>query len=199
MGIRQFIVVIIIIILAVSGCHSAAQHGGGTPEFPPPILPNLIIPYTVPTSARVLLVVREGKRKIIDTLVNEIQSPGKYTRIWRPDSSLLDKSCHYTLHIGDSTKTKELDMRQFVSNQYSPNPFSPTTVIDYEVPEAAKVILVIYNIAGQAVGTLVNETLMPGDYRYVWEPDATIKSGIYFYVLQIGDLARVTRKMILMK
>lgn len=83
--------------------------------------------------------------------------------------------------------------------QRFPNPFSPMTEIHYIVPRADQVTLVIYNVFGQVVDTLVNEYLAPGNYEKEWNPADTLPSGIYFYVLKIGDSPKITKKMVLMK
>ena len=84
-----------------------------------------------------------------------------------------------------------------------PNPFNPTTTIQYALPTAAEVELTVYNAVGQAVRTLVAEHQSAG--RYVVEWDATnysghsLSSGMYFYRLQAGGEFREAKKMLLLK
>ena len=84
-----------------------------------------------------------------------------------------------------------------------PNPFNPTTTIQYALPQAADVELTVYNVVGQPVRTLVAEHQSAG--RYVVEWDATndsghsLSSGMYFYRLQAGGEFFEVKKMLLLK
>ena len=84
-----------------------------------------------------------------------------------------------------------------------PNPFNPATTIKYSLPQAADVELMVYNILGQPVRTLVAEHQSAG--RYVVEWDATndtghsLSSGMYFYRLAAGGEFLETKKMLLLK
>jgi len=81
--------------------------------------------------------------------------------------------------------------------QNYPNPFNPSTRIKYSIPEEARVTLTVYNLLGQRVATLVNETQRAGSYIAVFE-GPSLATGIYFYRLEAGNFTQV-RKMILMK
>ena len=84
-----------------------------------------------------------------------------------------------------------------------PNPFNPTTTIQYALPQAADVELTVYNVVGQPVRTLVAEHQSAGRYAVEW--DATddsghsLSSGMYFYRLQAGGEFREVKKMLLLK
>lgn len=84
----------------------------------------------------------------------------------------------------------------------APNPFNPSTTIRYEVGETSPVSMVIYNIRGRRLKTLVNGEKPPGRYEIVWdgrndrgEPAA---SGVYLCRLQVGKYGSV-KKMVLVK
>jgi len=91
---------------------------------------------------------------------------------------------------------------EFMLHQNYPNPFNPTTKIAFDLPEASYVRIEIFNILGQHVTTLVNESKPAGSYEIHW--DATddnrqkVSSGIYLYIMQAGDYSR-SAKMTLMK
>jgi len=78
-----------------------------------------------------------------------------------------------------------------------PNPFNNSTVIKYAIPVEGLVTLTIYNILGEEVVQLVNETKQVGNYAVFFNA-AGLPSGIYFYRLHSGSLV-VTKKMVLMK
>ena len=83
-----------------------------------------------------------------------------------------------------------------------PNPFNPTTVIPYELPQAGQVKLVILNPLGQIVKTLINGWQTAGRHQVVWDGRSAsgqlLSSGIYFYCLKTGSFKQ-TRKMILIR
>jgi hypothetical protein len=83
-----------------------------------------------------------------------------------------------------------------------PNPFNPTTTINYSLKENAKVELIIYNIKGQKVKTLVNEILPAGEHSIIWDGrdsnDKRVGSGIYFYKMKTNNFEK-TKKMIMLK
>ncbi len=78
-----------------------------------------------------------------------------------------------------------------------PNPFNPTTSIEYSIPSESFVQLKVYNAIGKEVATLVNEEQAAGDYRVDFNA-VELPSGIYFYKLQNSNFTQ-TRKMILLK
>ena len=81
--------------------------------------------------------------------------------------------------------------------QNYPNPFNPRTIINYSIPEAGNVEMKVYDILGNEVATLVNETKAPGNYAIQFNA-SSIASGVYFYHIQAGQFSD-TKKLILMK
>ena len=83
-----------------------------------------------------------------------------------------------------------------------PNPFNPSTTIKYQLPAAGEVKLVIYNLLGQEVRTLVQESMDAGFHSVVWdgmdEAGKQVASGIYIYRLSATDFNQ-TRRMMLLK
>ena len=86
---------------------------------------------------------------------------------------------------------------KFQLKQNYPNPFNPATSIEYSVPYEDKIVLTIYNILGEEVVRLIDETQTAGNYAITWDA-ANIASGIYFYKLQSGEIS-LTKKMLLLK
>jgi hypothetical protein len=82
-------------------------------------------------------------------------------------------------------------------SQNYPNPFNPTTVIKYSLPKAQFVTLVVYDVLGQEVASLVNERQAAGNYQVNFSGDR-FASGVYFYILKAGHFVS-TRKMLLLK
>ncbi|HEX5131777.1 MAG TPA: FlgD immunoglobulin-like domain containing protein [Candidatus Krumholzibacteria bacterium] len=87
--------------------------------------------------------------------------------------------------------------------QNHPNPFNPATTIPYRLPGgSARVRLIIFDLAGKVVRTLVDATQAGGPHEAVWDGSdgrgEPVSSGIYFCVLD-ADGQRSTRKMVLLK
>lgn len=78
-----------------------------------------------------------------------------------------------------------------------PNPFNPSTTIEYSIPEAGNVRLTVFDITGRAVAELVNGYQQAGSYVKAWNA-AEQPSGIYFYRVEVGAL-KYTGRMVLMK
>jgi hypothetical protein len=84
----------------------------------------------------------------------------------------------------------------YTLGQNFPNPFNPSTNIEFSLPKSDQVVLLIYNTLGVQVETLVNEMLMPGTYHYHW--DATnLPSGVYFYRLMVGPFVETKKSLLL--
>ena len=81
--------------------------------------------------------------------------------------------------------------------QNYPNPFNPSTTIRYAVPQAGPVLLNVYNLSGQVVGTLAKEVKEAGEYSATWNGQK-VSGGIYFCRLQAGRFVDV-KKMVLIK
>jgi hypothetical protein len=94
----------------------------------------------------------------------------------------------------------------FWLEQNYPNPFNPTTVIRFEIPGtrgqelgASDVRLVVYDLLGREVATLVNEALPAGKYHVDVDGSRFAgSSGVYFYRLEAGPYVQ-QRKMIFLK
>lgn len=82
-------------------------------------------------------------------------------------------------------------------DQNYPNPFNPSTNISFELPNAMKVKLLIYNMLGRVVTQVSSGRLSAGRHEFVWQA-SNYASGVYFYRL-ITSNGTLTKKMILLK
>lgn len=87
--------------------------------------------------------------------------------------------------------------REFALSQNYPNPFNPQTNIEFRIARRSMVKLVVFDMLGKEIETIVNGSLSPGTYKVNWDA-AKLTSGIYFYRLQAGDFTQ-TKKMMLIK
>lgn len=86
---------------------------------------------------------------------------------------------------------------KFTLGQNYPNPFNPSTMINYQIPEANHVSLKVFNILGQEVATLVDKFQSAGNYSVEFKAD-NLSTGIYLYELRTDKFVSV-KKMILSK
>ena len=90
----------------------------------------------------------------------------------------------------------------FALSQNYPNPFNPSTMISYSLPKSTQVSVVVYDLLGNKVKTLVNEAAEAGTYEVVWNATndlgVQVPSGNYILKMVAGDFTQ-TRKMTLLK
>jgi len=98
--------------------------------------------------------------------------------------------------IGINNISTEIPAIYSLSQNY-PNPFNPTTKIKFDVTKFSNVKIVVYDISGREVKTLVNERLHPGTYETTFN-GSNLTSGVYFYRM-ITDGFSETKKMLLIK
>jgi hypothetical protein len=88
-------------------------------------------------------------------------------------------------------------MKLALSENY-PNPFNPSTVIRFTVPDEGRAIVKVFNVVGEEVGTLFDDIATAGRYYDVTFNASRISSGVYFYAIQYGD-QRIIKKMMLVR
>ena len=91
---------------------------------------------------------------------------------------------------------------EYALHQNYPNPFNPTTTVRFDLPEAAEVHLVVYDLLGREVIQLVNEALEPGYRQVTWNGRTAnggeVPTGIYIARLVTPEFSR-SIKMLLLK
>lgn len=86
---------------------------------------------------------------------------------------------------------------QYALRHNYPNPFNPSTTIEFSLPRAGFVTLAVYNVVGQKIATLVSDNLTAGSYKYHWD-SGDMPSGLYFYRIKAGGFTK-SRKMLLIR
>jgi hypothetical protein len=135
-------------------------------------------------------------------------SPKNYTY---SDTKLQSGKYQYRLKMIDNDGTFSYSSveaavvaipKDFAVSQNYPNPFNPSTKIDYQVPVDAKVLMEVYNIAGQKVSELVNQNQTAGYYTVDFG-GSELSSGVYVYRIVANDAAghnfSSIKKMMLLK
>ncbi len=147
--------------------------------------------FELPENSRIFLEMPEGYLEISQNGVVE------YT----PADTLIEITIIITNQ--DYSDADDAVIQNTFRLQNYPNPFNPETNINYSIPEEGKVELSIYNIKGQKVKTLVNETQASGEHTIVWngtnKNNKRVASGVYFYKLEVNDSKLLINKMLLLK
>jgi len=150
---------------------------------------------------------------LVDTLVTETQlilpeelSPGQSHR-WRVRGVIMDKDkmvegawsddvlffTQSAIYVNSGNNIPQ----EFMLMQNHPNPFNPSTRIEYHIPKASHVTLEIFNVQGQRVTTIVNGRQNAGIHAVIFYANY-LPSGMYFYRIQADDFTKV-KKMTLVK
>lgn len=143
------------------------------------------------------------------TKIGFVQSSGNSTvprEYSFTDSKLKTGSYSYRLRIvdldGKFAYSNEINVEiespaSFSLLQNYPNPFNPSTIIKYKTPVSGNISLIIYDVLGNEVETLVNEFKVAGEYEIEFS-NANLTSGVYYYQFRTPTFAE-TKKMMLLK
>jgi hypothetical protein len=129
--------------------------------------------------------IRDGTQYYWRVRANNVMGPG-------PWSDVVDFIINLTDIRGENGIPAEYSL-----GQNYPNPFNPATKIMLELPLKAQTRVIVFDLLGREVMTLMNEELSAGTHEIIFEAN-NLPSGIYFYKVHSGDFVQV-RKMILMK
>ncbi|MBT3501680.1 MAG: T9SS type A sorting domain-containing protein [Candidatus Marinimicrobia bacterium] len=115
---------------------------------------------------------------------------------------ILNSWLDYHYNYFDLAINDDLLPLSFALHQNYPNPFNPTTTLQYDLPEDAKVKIMIYDLMGRQVKTLVNNQQSAGFKSIIWgatnDLGQPVSAGMYLYRISAGDFHSV-KKMILLK
>ena len=118
--------------------------------------------------------------------------------------TLFDAAVNWTLNSAITGIDASAPLPQsFSLRQNYPNPFNPATNIEYSIARSGHVQLVIYNMTGQKVATLVDEQKSPGEYNIIWQAKdsvgGSLPSGVYLYKMDLDGQQHISKKMLLLK
>ncbi len=126
------------------------------------------------------------------------------TYFYRVRAIIMSDTCSTSSYSNEAgvttTAVKERESSvptEFRLSQNFPNPFNPSTTIDYALPRASHVRLTILDLVGNEVTVLVNEKKAPGRHQAHWNASG-VASGVYWCRVQAGEFVE-TRKMLLMR
>ena len=140
-----------------------------------------------------------GQAQIVDSLIIQWPSGG--------NDMFVNVAVNQVLNVTESASTAvdenaDAMPRSFELAQNHPNPFNPSTTINYALPQQVAVKLEIFDLMGRRVRKLVNQTQPAGRYAIAWdgrnEQGQQAASGVYFYRLRAGEFVQ-TKKLTLVK
>jgi hypothetical protein len=110
--------------------------------------------------------------------------------------------CYYTQTVTDAGDTGDAIPTVTALRSIYPNPFNPTARVAFDIGTRVRVTIVIYDVNGRRVRTLVNRIMDAGRHRVVWrgvtDTGAAAASGVYFCRFSAGDFVQ-TKKMVLLR
>ena len=109
-----------------------------------------------------------------------------YWRIDSKNSNGISEGANWAFTVEKATGISKFHNNQLKAKIY-PNPFDASTKIEYELKSQCKVKLVIYNLMGQEIKTLVNQEQTPGEHSATFD-GRNLENGIYMYKLKVGSL-----------
>lgn len=101
-----------------------------------------------------------------------------------------------TTLISNVSSSNELNTKFYLSQNY-PNPFNPITKIKFSIPSLSKVEIVVYDILGRRIISLVNEIKNSGEYEIEFD-GTNLSSGVYYYTMRTNNNI-ITKKLLLIK
>ncbi|MFH1194214.1 MAG: M28 family peptidase [bacterium] len=112
-------------------------------------------------------------------------NPEFMVNIAKSAAILLDDIAKNGIVDIEENNPNQIPLSFFLSQAY-PNPFNPTTTIEYMLPEAGNVRVEVFNLLGELVKTPVSEYKSAGRYNLVFDA-GDLPSGVYFYTLRVND------------
>lgn len=119
------------------------------------------------------------------------------SEVERPALTWLREYVETTEVMVSNEEVRDEPPLSFKLNHNYPNPFNPSTMITFELPQASNVKIMVYDITGRLVETLVDSRKGAGDHAVSFNAD-NLSSGVYLYEIQAGSFREV-KKMTLIK
>jgi hypothetical protein len=172
-------------IVGVNGTNSIIINSVINPQERSVVDFKLVLPNGLPSYPRIYAVIDQGNA------ITEIhENNNKGFNVLGASSIVGVDDEHYYLPV------------KYMLFQSYPNPFNPVTTIRYAIPQDVRrdrqaVTLIVYDILGRKVETLVDEEKPAGAYEVKWNAEG-LSSGVYLYQLKAGGFSQ-TKKMILIK
>jgi hypothetical protein len=157
----------------------------------------------IPTDREVLLIDRTLEHRV------DLRKEARYAFFQgKRDPVTRDEDARFTLLVGNESFIEKHEEgvpkipTQTALHQNRPNPFNPSTIIQYDLAEPGHVTVKIYDVKGALVRTLEDRDREPGRYEIGWNAQddrgSRVSSGVYFYRLETHGFTQ-TRKLVILK
>ena len=124
-----------------------------------------------------------------------VENEIKFTSPARSVQMIIIEGGSNFLSVNDKANSEKIYSYNLYQNY--PNPFNPSTLISYQLPASAFVVLKVFDVLGREIETLVNEHQNAGKHSVQFNA-AKLPSGVYFYKLEAGNYNN-TKKLLLIK
>ncbi|NOS86600.1 MAG: T9SS type A sorting domain-containing protein [Ignavibacteria bacterium] len=127
---------------------------------------------------------------------NSADSTGNDSSVTVTMNNPIVQTARWTVMIGIQNISTEMP-KEYKLYQNFPNPFNPTTNINFDIIKSGNVRIIVYDLLGREVETLVNQDMSPGRYKYDFNA-VNYASGMYIYKIVTHDFVDV-KKMLIVK
>ena len=118
-----------------------------------------------------------------------------------PDGTITDMGTYYFDQLSSINSDEIQSIEYYLSNY--PNPFNPSTTIEFSIQYDSNIELAIYNIKGQKIKTIVNDGFMKGSHSINWDGvdknGQMVSSGVYLYILNVNGKTEAVKSCLLLK
>lgn len=120
-----------------------------------------------------------------------------------PDGTIADMGAfYYDQSVGVQDENIQFSMLSHQLTNY-PNPFNPSTIIEFSIQNNSNIELSVYNVKGQKVKLLVSNQLSAGQHSFIWNGDDEsgkfVSSGVYYYKLNVNGRIEAVKKCLMIK
>ncbi|MEJ2617986.1 MAG: pectinesterase family protein, partial [Ignavibacteriaceae bacterium] len=133
-----------------------------------------------------ILTSTEAADYTIENIFSKNSNPG-FAYDWIPSNPVTS--------VKDDENINQVPLNFQLFQNY-PNPFNPSTTIKYGIPQSSHVKIILYDILGREVATIVNEVKNAGYYTVKFNA-SSLASGVYFYRIEAGNFVQVKKMMLL--
>ena len=138
----------------------------------------------------------DWKQEYVGEFYNRVRQRENATLL-NVTATLTDINFYLKHHTGVAWKPTNNVPDQFYLFQNHPNPFNPTTTVEYGIPVTGHVQLVIYDVLGRHIKTLVDGQHATGHFQATWdgtdEHNLPIAAGVYFCRMEAGEFVKVIK------
>ncbi len=149
------------------------------------------------------MIIIPGYLRVYDTVTESIDTVGNVLNLDDPESYYAAGPIYWIDESEVSiVEPSEMVPEQFVLYPNYPNPFNPTTTLRYDLPEDSHVSIMIFDLMGREIRTLINKQQSAGIKSIMWDGTndlgQPLSAGMYLYRISAGDFHSV-KKMVLLK